>query len=272
MKPPERRRRILEFLHQTARVTVDELSENLNTSRETVRRDLALLSQEGLLRKIHGGATTTQSNQSAQESPLGERRANARGEKIRIGKTAATLFKPGDSLLINCGTTTIFFAEQLATRGPFTVITNATLVAQEMWNSADRGQTHLLGGSYFGDGFETLGPQVVEQIQKVYADHAVITVGGISDSGTFMDYNVDQAYVARTMIECARSVTVLADSTKLHRNALFQVCGPEKIDRLITDKQPDAVLDSLLKLAGVEIIIAKTAEHNPRSSMAEVQH
>ena len=62
------------------------------------------------------------------------------------------------------------------------------------------------------------------------------------------------------MIECARSVTVLADSSKLQCNALFHICGPEKIDRLITDKQPDAVLDSLLKLAGVEIIIADEAD------------
>src|SRR5829696_5962133 len=140
MKPKERRGRILELLHQTARVTVDELSESLNTSRETVRRDLALLSQEGLLRKIHGGATTAQ---SAQESPLGVRRANARIEKIRIGKTAAKLFDPGDSLLINCGTSTIFFAEQLAKQGTFTIVTNATLVAQAMWESPIRGPIHL---------------------------------------------------------------------------------------------------------------------------------
>ena len=257
MKPKERRSRILELLHQTVRVTVDELSESLNTSRETVRRDLALLSQEGLLRKIHGGATTAQ---SAQESPLGVRRANARLEKIRIGKTAAKLFKPGDSLLVNCGTSTIFFAEELAKQGPFTVVTNATLVAQAMWNSETRGPIHLLGGNYFGEAFETLGPQLVEQIQKVYADHAVLAVGAINESGKFMDYKVDEAYVSRTMIECARSVTVLADSSKLHCNALFHICGPEKIDRLITDKQPDAVLDSLLKLAGVEIIIADEAE------------
>ncbi len=257
MRPVERRRKILELVHQSARVTVDDLAESLKTSRETVRRDLSLLSEQGLLRKIHGGATAAQQTaQSAKESPLGERRANARAEKIRIGKAAAKLFQPGDSLLINCGTTTIFFAEQLAKYGPFTVITNATLVAQEMWNSAERGPIHLLGGSYFGDAFETLGPQVVEQVQKIHADHAVLAVGGISGSAKFMDFSVDEAYVARTMIDCARSVTVLADSSKLHRNALFQICGPERIDRLITDKPPDAALDSILKLAGVQIIVA----------------
>jgi len=258
MRPVERRRKILELVHQSARVTVDDLSENLKTSRETVRRDLSLLSEQGLLRKIHGGATAAQQTaQSAKESPLDERRANARAEKIRIGKQAAKLFQPGDSLLVNCGTTTIFFAEQLARYGPFTVVTNAALVAQELWTAAERGPIHLLGGSYFGDAFETLGPQVVEQIQKIHADHAVLAVGGISGAGKFMDFSVDEAYVARTMIDCARSVTVLADSSKLHRNALFQICGPERIDRLITDRPPDAALDSILKLAGVEIIVAE---------------
>src|SRR5262245_37132571 len=130
MRPVERRRKILELVNHSARVTVDDLAESLKTSRETVRRDLSLLSDQGLLRKIHGGAKAAQpATQSAQEGTLGERRATAMAEKIRIGRRAAKLFHPGDSLLINCGTTTIFFAEELARLGPFTAITNSTMVA-----------------------------------------------------------------------------------------------------------------------------------------------
>ncbi len=257
MRPADRRRKILERVEHSARVTVDELAENLDISRETVRRDLALLSEQGLLRKIHGGATAAPATQTAFESPLDERRATQRLEKIRIGRRAAKLFQPGDSLLINCGTTTIFFAEELARHGPFTIITNATPVAAEMWKAPKRGPIHLMGGGYFGDAFATLGAQVVEQIQKIHADHAVLAVGSISASGTIMDYSVDEAYVARAMAESARSVTVLADSSKLNRNALLQICGPEKIDRLVTEKPVDAALESILKLAGVEIIVAE---------------
>jgi DeoR/GlpR family transcriptional regulator of sugar metabolism len=261
MRPEERRRKILELVNQSARVTVDDLSENLKTSRETVRRDLSLLSDQGLLRKIHGGAKAAQQAlQSAQENPLDERRVASRPEKIRIGRTAARLFKPGDSLLINCGTTTIFFAEQLAHHGPFTVITNGTMVAQELWASPQRGPIHLLGGGYFGEAFETLGPQVVEQIQKIHADHAVLTIGSISGSARLMDYNVDEAYVSRAMIDSARTVTVIADSSKLNRNALLQICGPERIDRLVTDRAPEPNLASVLTGAGVEIIVAEEDE------------
>jgi DeoR/GlpR family transcriptional regulator of sugar metabolism len=258
MRPADRRHKILERVQHSERVTVDALAEDLEISRETVRRDLALLSEQGLLRKIHGGATAAPATQTAFESPLDERRARQRLEKISIGKRAAKLFQPGDSLLINCGTTTIFFAEQLAQHGgPFTTITNATLVAAEMWKAPQRGPIHLMGGSYFGDAFEALGAQVVEQIQKIHADHAVLAVGSISAAGKIMDYSVDEAYVARTMAENARSVTVLADSSKLNRNALLQICGPEKIDRLVTEKPVDAALESILQLAGVEIIVAE---------------
>ncbi|QIG48970.1 DeoR/GlpR transcriptional regulator [Nordella sp. HKS 07] len=256
MRPADRRSKILELVQQSARVTVDELAQDLDISRETVRRDLARLSEQGLLRKFHGGATTAPATQSAHESPLDERRATARLEKIRIGKRAAKLFEPGDSLLINCGTTTIFFAEQLAQYGPFTIMTNATPVAAEMWKAPQRGPVYLMGGSYYGDAFETLGAQVVEQIQRIHADHAVLAVGSVSSAGKIMDYSVDEAHVARAMTESARSITVLADSSKLNRNALLQICGPERIDRLITDKPVDAALESVLKLAGVEIIVA----------------
>jgi len=260
MRPSDRRKRIIELVQQTTRVSVDDLADLLRISRETVRRDLALLSEQGFLRKVHGGATTAQPQQAVKESPLAERRASAREEKIRIGQTAAELFKAGDSILVNCGTTTIYFAEQLAKRGPFTVITNSTLVAHEMWGAEQRGAIHLLGGNYFGEAHELLGPQVVEQIQHMSADHAVIGVSGIGSSGTMMDFNADEAYVSRAMIESARMVTVLADASKLERNALFKVCGPEKIDRFITDRTPDALLESALKLAGVEIIVASSAE------------
>src|SRR3954451_2426709 len=103
MRPPERRKRILELVQQNDRVSVDGLSEQLAISRETIRRDLAILSEQGLLRKVHGGATAALLVPGAKESPLADRRANAREEKIRIACKAAELFSTGDSILINCG-------------------------------------------------------------------------------------------------------------------------------------------------------------------------
>lgn len=253
MKPQERRDRIAALVGDTSKVSVVELAELLETSRETVRRDLALLSEQGVLRKVHGGAVPAQ---TALESPLGDRRATARAEKIAIGKAAAALFEQGDSLLVDAGSTTAYFAEALGQAGSFTVITNSVLVANELWSAPNPSEIYLTGGRYFGEGHEVLGPLVVEQIQRLHADHAVLTVGALDAAGNFMDFNTEEAFVARAMIANARQTTVLADSSKLNRRALFRVCEADQVHRLVTDKPPDPTLASLLRSAGVEIIVA----------------
>src|SRR5262245_15069376 len=141
MKPDERRERITNLVREATKVSVDELAALLDTSRETVRRDLALLSEQGLLRKVHGGAVYTQ---TAIESPLGDRSVTARAEKIAIGRTAAGLFRQGDSLMIDAGSTTHYFAESLKHAGPFTVITNSIPVAEELSSVPSAGEVYLL--------------------------------------------------------------------------------------------------------------------------------
>jgi DeoR family glycerol-3-phosphate regulon repressor len=257
MKPVERRDRIAALVREASRMSVDELADLLDTSRETVRRDLAVLSEQGVLRKVHGGAVPAQ---TALESPLRDRRAAARAEKMAIGKTAAALFEPGDSLLIDAGSTTTYFAEALGRAGSFTVITNSVLVASELWSAPNRSEIYLTGGRYFGEGHEVLGPLVVEQIQRLHADHAVLTIGAVDMAGKFMDFNTEEAFVARAMIASARSTTVLADSSKLNRRALFQVCEAGQVDRLVTDRAPDPALSNLLQSAGVEIILASGSD------------
>ena len=254
MRPDERRERITTLVRETSKLSVDELAELLGTSRETVRRDLAQLSEQGVLRKVHGGAVPAQ---TALESPLGDRRATARAEKIAIGQAAAALFEPGDSLLIDAGSTTAYFAEALGRAGAFTIITNSVLVANELWAAPHRGEVYLTGGRYFGEGHEVLGPLVVEQIQRLHADHAVLTIGAIDALGKFMDFNTDEAFVARAMIASARRTTVLADSSKLNRHALFRVCEANQVDRLVTDRMPEPAMANLLQSSGVEIIVAE---------------
>lgn len=133
------------------------------------------------------------------------------------------------------------------------------MVAQELWTAPAPGEVYLLGGRYFGDGNEVLGPLVVEQIQRLHADHAVLTVGAIDHGGKFMDFNADEAFIARAMIASARQVTVLADSSKLGQHALFQVCEANQVHRLVTDRAPGGAIENSLRAAGVEIVVAELA-------------
>jgi DeoR family glycerol-3-phosphate regulon repressor len=84
----------------------------------------------------------------------------------------------------------------------------------------------------------------------------VLTIGAMDAVGKCMDFNADEAYVARAMIASARQTTILADSSKLERHALFQVCDATQIDRLVTDRPLSSGLSDALKSAGVEVIVA----------------
>jgi DeoR family glycerol-3-phosphate regulon repressor len=254
MKPQERRERIAAMVREATRVSVEELAQLLQTSHETVRRDLALLSERGLVRKVHGGAVHAQ---TALESSFGDRAATARSEKQAIGHRAAQLFQPGDSILIDSGSTTAAFAEALGKAGHFSVITNSVLVATELWKAPIRSDIYLLGGRYFGEGHETLGPLAIEEIQRLRVDHAVLTIGAIDPAGRFMDVNADETYIARAMLASARQATILADSSKLCRHALFEVCDAKQIDRLVTDRPPPSPLDDALRAAGVEVLVGE---------------
>lgn len=243
------------MVRESTRVTVEELAQLLGTSHETVRRDLALLSERGLVRKVHGGAVHAQ---TALESSFGDRSMTARSEKMSISRRAAQLFQPGDSILIDSGSTTAAFAEALGKVGHFSVITNSMLVANELWKAPIRSDIYLLGGRFFGEGHETLGPLAIEEIQRLRVDHAVLTIGAIDPTGRFMDYNADEAYIARAMLGSARQTTILADSSKLGRHALFEVCDAKQIHRLVTDQVPPSPLEDALRMAGVEILVADT--------------
>lgn len=252
--PEERRRNILELVAARHQVTVNELARQVRASRETIRRDLGELEKRGLLRKVHGGAVDTR---MAIETAFGQRVHQHIEEKRRIARAAAARFRSGDTLFVDAGTTTAVFAEELAQVGGITVITNSLMVASKLWAGRRDGQrVYLLGGQYDGEVCETLGPAVIEQINSYRADHAVLTVGAIDAVAGVMDFSPDEANVAKAMSKNARSITVLADYSKLGRLALAHVCPLSSIQVLITDRAPAPALATAFTSSGIEVVIA----------------
>jgi DeoR family transcriptional regulator, glycerol-3-phosphate regulon repressor len=136
------------------------------------------------------------------------------------------------------------------------VFTNSPLVARALWQAARPCEVYLLGGRYSGEAAATLGPITLEQIASLRADHAVLTIGAIDQSGRFMDFDADEAYVARAMIARARKTTILADSTKLGTTALFEVCAGAQVARMVTDAPPPHGLQDALAAEEVEVVVA----------------
>lgn len=253
MKPKHRQERITEIVSENGRATVEMLAETLGASRETVRRDLTQLSELGLIRKVHGGAVKPK---ASREDPFDDRMEKNKSAKLRIGKTAAALFEEGDSIFIDTGSTTLYFARALSERNGLTIITNSYKVAEVVSTGPGSNEVYLLGGRYGSENSQVVGPITIEQIKRFNADHAVLTVGALSNDGRFMDFNAEEAYVARAMLEAASSTTVLVDGSKIGNTALFEVCDATQVSRIITEYTPVSNVANVLTAAGVEVIIS----------------
>lgn len=252
MRPNERRERIVELVRERERVTVEELAQSVGTSQETIRRDLVELSDKGLLVKYHGGASVLPHNDF--ENAFQTRMHEHADEKRAIAECAAKLFRTTDTVFMDTGTTTLFFANALSKLSRLTVITNSTQIAKVMGRAEHK--TFLIGGEYIAESQQNTGALALEQIRRFHAEHAVITIGALSTDGA-LDYLMEEAEIARAMVAQARTVTVVVDSSKFKRSGLFELFPLTRINRLVTDRLPDDELLHALNAANVEIHVAQ---------------
>ena len=249
--PTKRRRRILEIVEEKKQVKVNELAELMHVSRETIRRDLAYLAERYLLRKQHGFAVSIQ---TGVENGLPKRLLEQIKEKRLIAEIVVSFFHPGDSLFIDTGTTTAVFAQRLAEVSGLNVFTNSYDVASHLINGSGRNKVYLLGGLFEGETLQTQGPMLIEQIETLHTDYAVLAIGAVDEQGNLMHYNLEEAAIGQAMAQQAKSTLVLADHTKFGRRALFQKLRSKDVDTLVTDRCPEPAIIEALRADGVNIL------------------
>lgn len=252
MKVHDRQNKLIEIVRKKEKASVEDLAELLGASRETIRRDLTQLANSGKVQKIHGGATMPR---ILGEGPFQQRLSDNVDAKIEIAQTAASLFKPGETLMIDTGTTTLFFSEEIAKIAGLTVVTNSTEIARAIAKANNGSRVFLLGGEFTADNSQTFGTMVAAQIRSFRAHHAVLTIGAIDNRTGAMDYNIEEAHVAQAMIEQSAKLTVLADSSKFDGLASFEVCPIAEIDRLVTEARPPADICEALEISGGQLVL-----------------
>lgn len=251
MTPTERQTEIVIIIRRKKRATVIELAESLKISRETIRRDLTELARIGKVQKFHGGASLPS---TIGEGSFRNRVANNVTEKVQIASEAVKLISPGETILIDTGSTTLFFAEKLVGISNLIVVTNSTEIARIISLSPKQSRAFLLGGEFSGDNRQTIGNLAISQLQIFRAHHAILTIGGIDVKNGVMDFNIEEAQIAQAMIEQAESLTIIADSSKFERIASFNVCSFDRVTNLVCDlSPPDKLRDALLE-ADVNIV------------------
>lgn len=248
--PAQRRKRIQEFLelHQIAQSAL--LSEMLQVSEATVRRDLAWLEQQGVVERTHGGAAL---NQRMQMEPTYTHSAQTHpDEKRAIGAWAASLVEDGDTIFINSGTTTTQVIRHIRGRANVTVITNnvgAALEAQD----ADF-ELILVGGSFRSRANSVAGHFATEVLRRIYASKAFIGVDGISLKYGCTTPISAEAEIARLMIERTQgAVTLVADHSKWGVVSNFEIVPLDQVQTLITDEGLSASARTGLAIRSINV-------------------
>lgn len=248
----ERRGRITDLINRQKTVTNAELMERFGISIETVRRDLDYLEQQGILRKVYGGAVANVSLNSEPEY-ASRSRANSE-EKNAIAQEAAKLICPGDTVFLGVGTTVQAMVQYMKNIGQLTVFTNALRTAVELMEIPDC-TVILPGGQLRVKELTLSGFPAGENLLNFNVDKVFIGIGGVTEDG-ITDFHIGEARLHRQLVLNARQSAALADSTKLGIRAMNNVCTLEQIDLVVTDRNADPKKVKALKKAGAKIIVA----------------
>ncbi len=251
MKSAERLQSIQALLNIRGRVSVVELAEQYHVAQETIRRDLMKLEKNGVVRKIHGGAV---SSQNKYEQSLAARFTQDIPQKHELAQLAVDLIPAGSTLFIDFGTTTNVFAEHIKNLSDLTVFTNSHLIAATLSENQSC-EVFVLGGRYDDQIKANLGPMVIDSIGRFFADFAVIGIGGVDPKIGFSDQNIDEATIARAMIARSNESIVLADPSKFNRHGIAHVADFNQIDYLVSSEQPDTAIAAKLTASGVALKI-----------------
>lgn len=234
-------------------VKVTDLMKEYGVSIETVRRDLEYLEKSGYLKRVYGGAVLH--GLYGQEPAYEHREIVNYEEKKAIGAKTAELIDDGDTLIIDVGTTTLEVVHCLKGKKNLTVITNATLIAQEIVQN-EGCRVILLGGELRPGELAVSGHISDQNLQYFYANKLLMGVGGISLQSGCTDYHVEEANTRRIMLERSDMVIAVADYSKFGVTAMNFVCPPGRIDKLVTDWSTPSQTIREFREKGIDIIIA----------------
>ncbi|MFD0717228.1 DeoR/GlpR family DNA-binding transcription regulator [Paenibacillus sp. GCM10027626] len=242
-----RQQQMLERLEADGEIKVAEMKELFGVTEMTIRRDLEKLEQAGAVRRTFGGAILV-----GKDVTLQDRSGVLTDEKICIGRKAAELVQPGDSIFIDGGSTTLQLARALKPGMDITVVTNALNVAGELMEK--RIPTIVAGGIILESTSTLVGPIACETIGSMAFNRIFLGATGVSGVHGFSNSNVYEAEIKKLAIRQASEVNIVLDHSKFGANVLISFAELSKAQRIITDRLPDQELLDACREAGIELL------------------
>ncbi len=243
----ERRMQILKDISSNEKITVSELADKYQVSQVTIRTDLKALQTQGLIKRIHGGA----SNMS--DERISNRLHSNYELKLRIAEKAAQMVEPGETIIIESGSTNALLARKLGETKDVTIVTNSCFIASYV-RDLPRVKIVLLGGDYQPDAEICVGPLARQALQSFFVDKMFIGSDGYSEEDGFTCLNLQRAEIAAAMSQRANKSIVLTDSSKFFTRGVAKQLSLAELSIVVTDEGiPDSARKAMAKY-NVELI------------------
>lgn len=249
-----RRMKILEWLQEEGSARVRDLSAAFAVSEATIRQDLERLDTEGYITREHGGAYLKSVPQQVESMSL--HHVQNMDRKRKIGQAAAALVGDSETIIIDSGTTTTQFAENLRPRQNLNIITNALNIALLLGGNPTN-TVHMPAGQFKAPTLSLSGEKSVDFFVGIYAEKLFLATAGIAFDAGLTYPAIGDIYVKRAMIKAASRVYLLADSTKIGRMSFSSLGGVELVHTLITDDGISAEDVAGFEKRGIEVIVAR---------------
>jgi DeoR/GlpR family transcriptional regulator of sugar metabolism len=255
----QRQTLILARVREDGGVRVADLARELGVSDMTVRRDLEILDNHGLIEKVHGGATSLPG--SALFEPGFAVKSNLQeSEKEAIAEAAVGLVMPGTAIGISAGTTTYALARRLVDVAGLTVVTNSVPVADVLHRAGRPDQTIILTGGVRTPSDALVGPFAVAALRTIHLDQIFLGVHGMDPRSGFTTPNVLEADTDRALAAAGRRLVVLADSSKWGVIGISSIARLDEADTLVTDSGLDPAAREIASDRVRELLIAPTRD------------
>ena len=249
----ERKLRILELVEQRRAIRVRDLSSRLRASVASIRRDLDDLERSGRLRRTHGGAVSNEA--AAFEPSLAEKADQRSSAKTAIATAALRLIEANTTILLDAGTTTLQIARQLKKRQDVKIVTNAPNLATELAEA--KVDVLVTGGTLRPRTMALVGPLAENALAGLHVDKLFLGANGVDLAKGVTTPNLVEAETKKAMLQCAKEVVLVVDSSKLGEVTFAQVCTLERLHRFITDDGASPQVLKAIAKRGVEVIVAR---------------
>jgi len=251
MLKSDRQMEIMKLLQTRGSVEIKQLARVFGVAGMTIQRDLNELIQKGGMVRVHGGAILSE-DAHVSELPFDIRNRKYQREKKAIAEAALDMIEDGQKILLDSGTTMFSLAKIIDNSKRLIIITNAVNIAAEL-NARPNITVISLGGTMRKNTVACVGHFTEGMIRTLKVDITFLGVGGISESGDLSDGGIEVVGVKRAMMEAAKKIVVLADSSKIGREEFVLIGNMKDVDVLITDdKAPGKIINRYRKM-GVEV-------------------